>query len=278
MAYAGYAPATGVSRMSTDWSAPALALYESGSQMGGTGFGGGGVGDSESSMGRGTRLTRRCCHRCCGMPWWRTVATVVAVLGAAFGGGLLNRIRGGWTELPQFPSDDNFSHDLVARLVFGLPTGAILLVFGAGRKRLVVPALVTAVWTTLSLFVGWGTYMAIGRNPMAYTSRAGVFDWLIGAPAQDWDYTRRWVRDMTGMSLRGCLQTTVPGFVLYLYGYGSLYAFWGIAMGTIYELGWDIPFNPSSLPNFVQGTPLAEFLWVRCWVWGVGAEGDTIDC
>ena len=46
-------------------------------------------------------------------------------------------------------------------------------------------------------------------------------------------------------------------------GAGWVWAAGGVLMGLVYELGHDIP---STLPNFGQGTPLAEFLW-GVWLW-----------
>lgn len=55
------------------------------------------------------------------------------------------------------------------------------------------------------------------------------------------------------------LQTCVPGFVLYLYGYGTTYLLFGPMMAVVYEVAQDIPFT--ALQDFAQGTPLAEFIW-----------------
>jgi hypothetical protein len=185
---------------------------------------------------------------------------IVILAAVSVGGGLLNRIRGGWQTVPQIPSDDDFTHDLFIRIIFGFGTAVFFFLFGGCRKVLVIPALVIALSTTLSLFVGWGTYFDMGRNPNGYLSRTGVFDWLVDVPRQNWDYTRRWIRDATGMALRGLLQSVPPGYVLYLYGFGPLYLVFGVAMAFIYEIAEDIPYKGD--PDFSQGTPLAELLWV----------------
>ena len=87
--------------------------------------------------------------------------------------------------------------------------GLLVHIFG----RLVVGAIVTFM-VYLGFFVGWGVYYSIGRNEDDYTSRPGVFDYLIGKECEGWPFSRRWLLEYTGMSLRGLVQTVPVGYVL----------------------------------------------------------------
>eukprot|EP01130_Rhizamoeba_saxonica_P008019 TRINITY_DN3238_c0_g1_i1.p1 TRINITY_DN3238_c0_g1~~TRINITY_DN3238_c0_g1_i1.p1 ORF type:complete len:337 (+),score=32.70 TRINITY_DN3238_c0_g1_i1:627-1637(+) len=60
------------------------------------------------------------------------------------------------------------------------------------------------------------------------------------------------------MSWRGLIWTVTPGLFLYNQDYGWTYLFSGSLMGLIYFIAWLIP---STVTNFNQGTPLAEFMW-----------------
>jgi len=107
--------------------------------------------------------------------------------------------------------------------------------------------------------------MSIGRNPNEYQSRIGVFDWMIGHQCQGWDFTRLWTHDWVGMSLRGFIQTSSVGFLLFCFGYGIEYLFAGFGMGFVYNLSFLIP---STAQNFERGIPIAELIW-GFWSWYV---------
>jgi hypothetical protein len=206
------------------------------------------------------------------------VVEVVLLVALPLCGGLLNHIRGGWTPpgetpLPVVQPDGVFTHLLVERLVWALPTGAVVFLAAARRRGVVpalVPALAVALWSLLSLYVGWGTYLAVGRNPQSYFARPGVFDWLVGKGSDVFDLDRRWAREACAMSLRGMTQTLVPGLVLLAYGFGPSYLLSGSLMGFIYTLANAVSEpgggRESSQPEFAPGTPLAEVLW-GAWTW-----------
>jgi hypothetical protein len=155
-------------------------------------------------------------------------ATVAAMLVCALPGGLLNHIRGGWFTIPQILGDGDFSHDLALRLIFAVPTGAMLVLYWPTSRPSACAALtllgaIVALWTMLSLFTGWGSYFSMGTNPDEYEGRVGAYDWLLGSAQPSWAQQRyrRWIRDAAGMALRGLQQTALPGFALYLFS-GSL--------------------------------------------------------
>ena len=92
-----------------------------------------------------------------------------------------------------------------------------------------------------------------------YSSRAGVFDWLLGSGFKGETFYESWIRDISGMSLRGLIWTFPVGFVMFLLGFGYGYILCGVWMGPVYEFGWIWPKTESI--NFGKGTAMAEFLW-----------------
>eukprot|EP01084_Bolivina_argentea_P189457 325804_1 len=126
------------------------------------------------------------------------------------------------------------------------------------------------VLISLSLYVGWGCYFTIGRNPNAYYSRWGVFDLIVGRDEKYFNFNNRWLHDICAMCLRGMLQTLPIGLVLYFLSYftsknkNNGYKNWefslsGIVMGFLYNWSWNIY---STSDNWTgNGTPIAEGLW-----------------
>ena len=90
-------------------------------------------------------------------------------------------------------------------------------------------------------------------------SRLGVFDWVLGRPtaAEAWVYNRRFVREFTGMSLRGLLWTVPAGYLLYLLGFGWQYSLSGSQMGLYYYLGGVLP-DPGHNVNEKFGQTLLD--------------------
>ena len=175
-------------------------------------------------------------------------------------GGFLNRIRGGWTPTVLTWLPEVFSHtDTCRRLFFAIPTG-ILVGILTRKPKLVM---LSMIWLYIGAWVGWGCYMSIGHSPGDYASREGVFDWLLNRQlSENWQFWRRWRREIVGMSLRGLLWTYPLGlyFMNTLGGYRTfLFALGGLMMGNVYNIGWLVPFHGDG--NFAQGTALSEFLW-----------------
>ena len=88
--------------------------------------------------------------------------------------------------------------------------------------------------------------------------RFGMFDLVLGVPELGWTWQRRWRRDMAGMGWRGIVWMGPVGVAFAQAGYGGLLYRAGIAMGLVYEFGYDT--QPVDNPNFGQGTANAEFL------------------
>ena len=99
-------------------------------------------------------------------------------------------------------------------------------------------------------------------------SRLGIFDWILGRPEFNWkeNFFRRFLREYTGMSLRG-LQWTLPaGYILYLLGYGWQYSLSGSEMGAMYALGGlfgdvKIKNSPYWSTNLFGQIPTSEIIW-----------------
>lgn len=185
------------------------------------------------------------------------VAAVLATLAAPILGGWLNRLRGGcctyWPHIPpSFNEPDGgnvITHDGPQRLIMSGGTGlAVAVAVGrAGKGSLVVLLFVVA--TFFSFLVGWGSYFSMGRSN-EYKGRVGAFDWLVGNPAEDWDFDRLYARDMVALSLRGALETIPTGLLLLLLGFGYLPLISGLFMGPIYDIAFRIP---STLLDYSQG-------------------------
>ena len=77
---------------------------------------------------------------------------------------------------------------------------------------------------------GWGCYYAMAENlpvlhpgdhsDCAGESRGGMFDWLLGKPLWEWTESRRFLRDFSGMFLRGYVWLATTGIGLHSAGYG----------------------------------------------------------
>ena len=125
----------------------------------------------------------------------RIFVQFVVIIFCCIGGGLLNHIRGGWlaNNFPLVPPDDAFTHLLLPRLIWSVPLGvySFLLI---RKKHAVIPSITLFLFSLFSLYIGWGTYLAIGHNKDSYQSRPGVFDGILGPSYQPWDYSRRFIR------------------------------------------------------------------------------------
>lgn len=133
------------------------------------------------------------------------IGVCVVLLTLPIGGGILNRIRGGYLALGNERWGNSvITHDLFGRFVWGLPTGFFLAVEVFFRQlqkpnaREILRAATIAilsgaiffVLTTASAFTGWGAYFNTGFSPDTYRSRVGVFDWLLGSGQEDWGFGR----------------------------------------------------------------------------------------
>ena len=103
-------------------------------------------------------------------------------------------------------------------------------------------------------------------------SRSGVYDWLVGRQEDgNWTYDRRFIREFSGMSLRGLAWTAPQGYLLQLLGFGWEYSLSGSLMGFIYYLGSQTPMDTHSShfsKVFGAHTAYAEYYW-GTWVWFV---------
>lgn len=99
-------------------------------------------------------------------------------------------------------------------------------------------------------------------------SRSGVFDWALGRSEANWTYEHRYLREYTGMSLRGLLWTGPAGYALNMMGLGWHYSLAGSWMGLVYYLGGETPsWNTSYANRNLNGQiPWSEFYW-GWWIW-----------
>lgn len=190
-----------------------------------------------------------------------TLAILIAIIGFAGLGGFLNRCRGGFINFGEFL--EYWPAHILSRQIFSFSTGLLVLILSFHWRA----GLVVWLLTQWSLFVGWGTYMNIGSAPGNYESREGIFDWMLQRQEEDWNYTQRFAREYTGMSLRGLVWTAPQGYALQQLGFGWQYSLTGSLMGAVYFAGSKSHFNISG--NFLNGTiSFSEFYW-GTWVWFV---------
>lgn len=153
-------------------------------------------------------------------------------------------------------------------------------------------SLIVMVMTWASLYVGWGSYMSLGSSAgdnLRYVvekevwcggccdlfpflcSRSGVFDWLVGRqPNSSWTYQQRFIREYSGMSLRGLVWTAPLGYALQQLGFGWEFSLSGSLMGMWYFLGSKTPVsnNTEFREMFDSGIAYAEFYY-GWWIWFV---------
>lgn len=104
-------------------------------------------------------------------------------------------------------------------------------------------------------------------------SHTGLFDWLLGRQGYNWT-NQRFIREYSGMSLRGLMWTMPQGYALEQMGFGWEYSLTGVLMPFIYYVGDNSHVSPhrgkqSGGKVFID-SPLAtsEFLW-GLWLWFV---------
>ena len=105
-----------------------------------------------------------------------------------------------------------------------------------------------------------------------HNSRSGVFDWLVGRQENgNWSHDRRFIREFSGMSLRGLAWTAPQGYLLQMWGFGWEYSLSGSLMGFIYYLGslTKVDTHSSEFQRmFDAHTAYAEYYW-GTWIWFV---------
>lgn len=229
----------------------------------------------------------------------RTILGMLAVLLLPLLGAVLNRFRGGWCEWLSCynfgPSGGNaLTHDGWLRFAFAMPTGVLIALATAPRESRraggfpwssIVLGAAVSLLTFFGLFVGWGAYFSMGRNPDEAAAREGVFDWLLGRAQAGDEFQTRFHRDAAGMALRGYIATLPSGLLLKWMGYGWLPAMSGALMSLAYEGGFalGLPFIADSSGETVarDGTSWGELLWgFIVWqtllvaVWSNGRGGE----
>ena len=95
-----------------------------------------------------------------------------------------------------------------------------------------------------------------------------MFDWALGRSEINWTYHQNFMREYTGMSLRGLLWTGPAGYALNMLGLGWHYSLSGSWMGLVYYLGgktpdWDIDYAERNLNGQIAWS---ELYW-GWWVW-----------
>ena len=97
--------------------------------------------------------------------------------------------------------------------------------------------------------------------PIIIYSRTGYLDWLVGRQGERWEVDQRYIREYTGMSLRGLIWTAPQGYLLEQLGFGWEYSLSGSLMGMVYYVGADANLTGWH-SKFVDGhTALSEVLW-----------------
>ena len=94
-------------------------------------------------------------------------------------------------------------------------------------------------------------------------SREGIFDWMLGRQDVEWNFTHRFIREYSGMSLRGLIWTAPQGYALQQLGFGWQYGLSGSLMGAVYFAGGQshIP-QGELLSDYLNGAiPFSEFYW-----------------
>lgn len=103
-------------------------------------------------------------------------------------------------------------------------------------------------------------------------SQAGAFDWLLGRQGQNWSVNERFVREYSGMSLRGLVWTLPQGYALEQMGFGWEYSLTGSVMPLVYYMGAKMNtthVHGHPMKKLMDGTiAVSELLW-GVWVWFV---------
>ncbi|XP_065192095.1 uncharacterized protein LOC135823176 [Sycon ciliatum] len=178
-----------------------------------------------------------------------TLALVVGIACISAVGGYLNRARGGAVT----PVGGYWSRHILARAMVGLPTGAIVGLFALSWRPFPVVATVTSV----SLIIGWGCYFDVTTQEHGWSSRQGIFDWLIGREEEGWPQYRVFYHNYAGMALRGLAWTSPQGYILYHMGYGWQFSVTGCLMSAPYSFGWYM----HSYSWMARGQPWCETVW-----------------
>lgn len=76
----------------------------------------------------------------------------------------------------------------------------------------------------------------------------------------DWNFTHRFIREYSGMSMRGLIWTAPQGYALQYLGFGWQYSLSGSLMSIIYYSGWKMHAinTPNQLGDLLDGP---EFYW-----------------
>lgn len=187
--------------------------------------------------------------------WLVAPALAVLAIGLVVVGGLLNRLRGGWSGA-QEPSEGY-------RWLLGAYNGMLVMLVCTferwNMKKRVAFLVVVSLFLSLSYYADWDVYDGLGRpmSSRASVPTVGLFDWLIGTPHENWSFWQRFARDFAGLSLRGLMQTGAPGLLFYFFGYGWELFLSGLSMGALYAIGFSSPLGGP----FSSGREFSELLW-----------------
>ena len=87
-------------------------------------------------------------------------------------------------------------------------------------------------------------------------------DWLIGRQGENWTNDQRYIREYTGMALRGLIWTAPQGYLLEHLGFGWEYSLSGSMMGMVYYVGSQANLTRLKQSNFIDShIALSEVLW-----------------
>lgn len=135
----------------------------------------------------------------------------------------------------------------VGRLVWVLPTAmALSIIYGHPIGLFAIPVLY------VSLTLGWGSYMDIGRMGYgASNDNESIKPVVMFVVPKKYHEARLY--DLIGMSIRGLFLTAPAGLITH----NLLFAASGIFMGLIYEFSWQVG---SDIKHF-RGAELGELLF-----------------
>lgn len=170
------------------------------------------------------------------------------LIAIAIVGALLNRIRGGWLK-----EKLSFGRSNVAKLWWGIPTGAYVWWLAGMPAWWMLPALMASSFASYAL-LGHGGHMvyseawwranwknSIPAEQTEWTTRFWLVPLFGGEPNEKWEVEKVYLFHLTGMAFIGVLRSLLIVLPLFFVGFviGPLaFTALGVLLGVFYWLGW----------------------------------------